>query len=184
MYVANSLESLAALLLALEQYSEAEQLYRRVLRIREQKSSGADIAVAVGLYNLGIVLRMQERYADAESYQRRSLDMLDALFDEDHPQKLVPLAELAQLAMERGDFEEARMHAEHAVSIVESVAVSPVTFAGVHYTLALALWPNPAERRRARVLATWALDRYVYVGAGMEEAIAEVAEWLATHEDP
>lgn len=184
-YVARSVESLASVLFKQGRYSEAEECYRRVLRIREQRASRSDDPnVALSLGNLGLVLRLRGQHEEAERYQLRSLRILDALLDEDHPQKLMPLVELAQLALVRGDLGSARMYAERAASIVESRAVAPFTVAGVQQALALVLWSDPAERRRARVAARRALDTYVHVGADAKSSLAEVAEWLDTHRQP
>ena len=91
---------------------------------------------------------------------------------------------LAQAALDGHDPEAARVHAERAVSIREAGETSPSLLAKARLVLARALWPDPAQRGRARALAEQARDAYVELGEGMEDGAAEARAWLAEHPAP
>ena len=51
----------------------------------------------------------------------------------------------------------------------------------MRFVLARALWSKRHERARARVLAEQAQEAYAEQGKGLEDNLAEVSAWLATH---
>jgi hypothetical protein len=101
-----------------------------------------------------------------------------------HPDVAYALVGLAEVALARHDAEDARAHAERAVSIREACETSPELLAEARFVLARALWPDRSQRARARTLAEQARDAYVELGEGEAESLAEVRAWLAEHRVP
>ena len=61
---------------------EAEQLFRRLLAIREKGLGPNHINVAVSLDNLAVLLGDDNRYSEAEPLARRSLNIRESVLGE------------------------------------------------------------------------------------------------------
>lgn len=68
--------------------------------------------------------------------------------------------------------------AELAVSLAGTPGVDERERADARFVLARALWPDPAERARARALAEQARDGYATLGED-HPGVEEVRAWLA-----
>ena len=88
-------------------YSEAEQLFKRSLAIRE-KSLGPDHPdVAESLSNLAEVYRAQGKYGVAESLYELSLPILQKTLGPEHPTVATSLNNQAELYQDEGKYSEA-----------------------------------------------------------------------------
>lgn len=85
------------LLVTQAQYKQAEDLYRRALRIDEKALGKDNPAVARSLNNLAHLLHLTDRMAEAESLMRRSLAINEVFFKADHPVLAIDLNNLAEL---------------------------------------------------------------------------------------
>lgn len=81
------------------QYQEAETLHHQVLAIHE-KSLGEHPTTATSISNLGNVLYLQGKYAQAEAVYRRALQMREKLLGGDHADVATSLNNLANVLQE------------------------------------------------------------------------------------
>ncbi len=81
------------------QFQEAETLHHQVLAVHE-KALGEHPTTATSISNLGNVLYLQGRYADAEVVYRRALAMREKLLGGDHPDVATSLNNLANVLQE------------------------------------------------------------------------------------
>jgi tetratricopeptide (TPR) repeat protein/predicted Ser/Thr protein kinase len=88
-------------------FEEAEREFRGVLAERMRISGPIDSAVARLQYSIGDVLRHRGDEQAAEAAARESLATLDALGDEENPDRLSTLSLLAQLLQDRGELAQA-----------------------------------------------------------------------------
>ncbi|MEM9459548.1 MAG: serine/threonine-protein kinase [Myxococcota bacterium] len=159
---------------ALERYRRAQTILARALGPTHPK-------LAIVLSNIAMVQVEQQELQQARDTYQRALAIFEQALGPTHPMLAYPLQGLAQIALERRDFDTARQKAQRALSIREASAIDPTLVAGSRFALARALWPDRAERPRARTLAQQARDAWATHGPGREDALAEVDAWLATH---
>ncbi|MBA2679460.1 MAG: tetratricopeptide repeat protein [Ktedonobacteraceae bacterium] len=88
-------------------YGEAEPLYRRALRIREEQLGGEHPETARSLNNLAELYRVQGKYEEAEPLYRRALKIFKQKLGGEHPNTLVVQRNYARLLRAMGRDEEA-----------------------------------------------------------------------------
>ena len=88
-------------------YEEAEPLYLRALRIREQVLGLQHSQLASPLYNLAEIYRKQGRYSEAEPFYLRALSIAKQSFGPEHMEVGYSLNGLAMFYVEQGKYEEA-----------------------------------------------------------------------------
>src|SRR5207248_418665 len=66
-------------------YREAEPLYQRALRIREQQLGPEHPDVAASLHNLAILYHQQGKYREAEPLYQRALRIREQQLGPEHP---------------------------------------------------------------------------------------------------
>ena len=87
-----------------DRYSEAEELFRQALAIREEYLRSDHPAIAQSLNNLALLYNYMERYEEAESLHKRALSIYE---ENDHPDIIYSLRNLALLYIDTGRIEEA-----------------------------------------------------------------------------
>nr|MCH9684373.1 tetratricopeptide repeat protein [Deltaproteobacteria bacterium] len=178
--VATSLHSLGIALKLQGDLDGARTHFERSLAIRERAQGPNHPEVALHLHGLASVMELQGDRIQARELYSRALRIREA----QGPQlstMVPPLVGLARLAMAEGDLDLAREHAERAVDIGTSAQGFIEHSAEANFVLARALWPEPAQRSRARALAERAQTIYGQVGAGAVGPRAEIERWLAQH---
>jgi len=100
-------------------YAEAEPLFLRALRIREQQLGPQHPDVAASLSYLASLYRQQGKYAEAESLFLRALRIREQQLGPEHPQVAYPLNGLANLYREQGKYAEAEPLYQRALHIRE-----------------------------------------------------------------
>jgi tetratricopeptide (TPR) repeat protein len=88
-------------------YSEAEQLYKKALSIREQQLGSDHLDVSESLSGLALLYQVQGRYIDAELLYQRSLLIVEKQSGANHPRSTTSLKNLAKLYQEQGRYAEA-----------------------------------------------------------------------------
>ncbi len=99
---AGMLNKLAALYHSQENYSVAERLYKRALKVSEKKVGDQHREAATILNNLASLYHDQERYSKAEPLYKRSLAILEKVFGPDHPKVATRLRNLMDLYRVQG----------------------------------------------------------------------------------
>lgn len=102
-----ALHNLAMLLSSEGKLSEAEELIRRALAIREEVSGKESEEVAVSLNNLAILLYEQHRYAEAEDALRRVLSIDARILPNDHKERRLSLDNYARVLRKLNKYQEA-----------------------------------------------------------------------------
>src|SRR5437016_900835 len=118
--IADCKNTLASVYAAEGRYREAEDLFRQALEAWE-KTPGRELSVAATLTNLGVALRLQAKYPEAESVQKRSLDLLENLAGSDELRTATSLNNLGELYNAEGRPEEAETYLRRAVAIREKI---------------------------------------------------------------
>ncbi len=100
-------------------YTEAEPLYQRALRIREQQLGPQHPDVGQSLNRLGILYHDQGRYAEAVPFYQRALHIWEQQLGPEHPKVGYPLNNLANLYKDQGMYAEAEPLHQRALHIFE-----------------------------------------------------------------
>ena len=100
-------------------YSEAELLYQRALRIREQQLGPEHSQLAYPLSGLASIYYLQGKYADAEPLYQRALRIWEQQLGPEHPQVASPLHGLANLYYSQGKYAEAEPLYQRAQELQE-----------------------------------------------------------------
>src|SRR6266567_4244740 len=100
-------------------YSEAEPLFRRALRIREQQLGSENPQVADTLNKLAELCHEQGKYAEAEPLYQRALRIREQQLGPEHPDMASPLNSLGELYREQGKYAEAEPLFRRALYIRE-----------------------------------------------------------------
>jgi len=100
-------------------YTEAEPLYQRAIRIREQLLGPEHPDVATSLYGLANLYLDQGRYAEAEPLYQRAIRIREQFLGPQHPDMAYPLTNLANLYREQGRYAEAESLYQRALHIRE-----------------------------------------------------------------
>ena len=83
-----NLNNLAALAQRRDDFSQAEELYRRALQIKQRALGPKHADVAVTLNNLACLYRSQNMLLEAEPLFRQALEIFKATFGPGHPKLL------------------------------------------------------------------------------------------------
>jgi len=100
-------------------YHEAEPLYQRALRIREQQLGPTHPQVAYSLNGLAVLYYAQGKYTEAEPLHQRALSIWEQQLGPEHPETAETMHSLARLRDAQGYIEEARTWYARALAIRE-----------------------------------------------------------------
>lgn len=114
-----ALNSRAAILDALGNLQEAEQLFQQSLMIREETLGPNHPEVSTVLNNLAALYRSQGRYAEAETLLERALAIREQTLGPHHPDVAASLNNLAEFYRAHGRFKEAESLFLRSLSIRE-----------------------------------------------------------------
>jgi tetratricopeptide (TPR) repeat protein len=120
--LADSMTNLADILLRRGENSEAEQVFKKVLELREKILGPKDQAVAQALINLGISIEIQGRVSEAVEGYSRALAIYREKFPGDHPKVAWALHSLVNGLMADGRPEEAWSLAEEAAAMLRRLS--------------------------------------------------------------
>ncbi|MEA2604056.1 MAG: eukaryotic-like serine/threonine-protein kinase [Acidobacteriota bacterium] len=132
--------------------------------------------VAAILVNIGEVLRLQGKPAEALDSYRRALAMQEKTLGADNPNLAFPLSGIARVLPQLGRAAQAIAPAERAVRLFETGQGDPRYLSQARYILAVALWDGGGDRGRAARLAREARSGLEKTGAKDEQQ--EVEAWL------
>jgi len=158
-HVAYPLTNLAVLYYHQGNYTQAEALNRRALRIREQALTVNHFLAANNLLLLGMTYREQGCYAQAEPLLQQSLQIREESLGKEHAVVGQSLHELAMLYIRQGRFHEALPLLQRALSIREQLGANhPDTLTTSNaYTDLLRRMDlcNPGKAFSQRALSGW-----------------------------
>ncbi|MGD9682164.1 MAG: tetratricopeptide repeat protein [Candidatus Obscuribacterales bacterium] len=104
-------------------YQEAEELYRQALNIVEQSERGAVSQQALEIMHAtGFLLRLKERFSDAEPFYRGALEISQMLYGPDDPQTARRRNYLAGLYFAWGKFDLAEIEVEASLAAYRKIA--------------------------------------------------------------
>jgi len=109
----------ALLLIKQAQYSQAEQLYKRALEIREKALGPVHLDIAETLENLAKLYGLQSQLSLAESHFKRSLVIRENVLGSEHPSLVWPLAYLAQVHRLQGRYPQVEEDYKRSLAITE-----------------------------------------------------------------
>ncbi len=177
--VGTSHNNLGGLLMDLGDAKGAEQHLEAALRIYE-KALGPDHAdLAIPLSNLGELATRRGAYDRALGYCQRALK-LDEAGGPDDPKLAYDLVCVAEAQLGKRATRDARATLERALQLREGKDGDLGELARTRFDLARALWSDgtPAERARAKALATTARDGFAAAGEAWKARRAEAVAWL------
>ncbi|WP_170191071.1 CHAT domain-containing tetratricopeptide repeat protein, partial [Geitlerinema sp. P-1104] len=158
LYVAASLNNLAALYLDLGNYSEAELLYLRSLDIREITLGPTHLHVAQSLNNLAELHRDQGNYWTAEPLLYRSFEIYNNALEPTHFYIAQSLNNLAELYRNQGKFSEAELLYLQALEILETTLGETHTFVAYSLNNLALLYQNQGQYSDSESLYLRALN--------------------------
>jgi len=126
--------------------------------------------------NIGEVLRLQGRPAEALEAYGKSLAILEKPLGADNPRLAAPLTGMARVLPKLGRATEAVVAAERAVTLLEKGQGDPHDLNEARFFLAAALWDGRGDRVRAARLARQA--RAGLQAAGAVDDQHEVEAWM------
>jgi Flp pilus assembly protein TadD len=128
--------------------------------------------------NLGLALRGQGAYREAEPEHRAALTLRERLFGDDDPRVALTRNNLAHLLLLRGQLREARRLAERARQRCQHEDVSSDQRVNNAFVLARVLWRTGGRSQRVRALdlAKEALRGYQQLGN--EREVEALEAWL------
>jgi eukaryotic-like serine/threonine-protein kinase len=132
--LAETLSSLASLLLDRGDYAGAEAALREALGLRERHLPPNHPDLATNLSDLGTALRYQGRYQDAETLHRLAVRMRRAIHQTPHEELGFSLNRLAVVLFQQGQYGDAERYYREALAV--SVAVFGPDHPSVTRTLA------------------------------------------------
>jgi len=100
-------------------YQEAEPLYQRALRTREQQLGPQHPEVAASLNGLAELYREQGKYAEAEPLYQRALRIREQQLGPQHPEVAETLNRLANIYQDQSRYEQAEVFYQRALHIRE-----------------------------------------------------------------
>lgn len=98
-------------------YSEAEQICRRLVELKESAFGYESPEITCDLYNLGLLVYAQDRYEEAEKFLTRCLKIEEATLGPNHPDIASTLDVLAQLFYEQCKYAQAVDACRRAIEI-------------------------------------------------------------------
>lgn len=119
--VAESLSSLAGLLVDTGEYDRAQEVLREALAIRERELPPNHPNLAATLSDLGTVHRYKGEYEEAESLQRLALRIRRAAHFEPHEELATTLDRLAVALFQQGKYTEAERYYREALAVGAAV---------------------------------------------------------------
>ena len=120
------------------------------------------------------------RLDEAEARYRRALAIDEKALGPKHPELVVPLLGLGQVALARGNPAAARAPLERGLPLAEGYAILDVDLCDFRIALAKVEWAS-GNRTHAVELAQRAHDGYAKAGVRGKEGLAEATAWLAHH---
>ena len=112
-----SMHSLAEWLRDIGKFGESEELFYRLLPLRQKHFGNEHLEIAQTEASLGELLWWKEEYATAEPLLRRALEMRRSLLGDEHALVASSLRSLGLLRSDRGDLDEAEELLRTAVAI-------------------------------------------------------------------
>jgi len=119
--VAQSLNDLAIIYIALKKFEQVEPLCLRALSIQEQALGSDHPDVAVTLNDLGMLYYLQGRYEGIEPLYQRALSIFESRLGPTHPYMVVTLNNLGKLYIAQSKYAEAEQLIQHALTVREQV---------------------------------------------------------------
>ena len=104
-----------------DKYDQAATVAQKELISAQEIPFFGKFCIPVSLNNLGKVCQDQKKYAEAESYYKRSLEMAGAALGENSVEAATVLENMAKLYKETGRQEEAQRFFERAQKIKEQL---------------------------------------------------------------
>src|SRR4051812_46619671 len=145
-----------------------------------QARNPEDPNIGALLVNVGEVLRLQGKPAEALESYRKGLAVLEKALGADNPNLGYPLSGMARVLPMLGRAAEAIAPAERAVALFGKGQGDPHYLNEARFFLAVALWDGGGGRARAVELARQA--RAGLQAAGATDDQHEVEAWLAHHQ--
>lgn len=135
------LEQLAYVYHSLGEYEKAEACYLRVVALRESQLGNDNAGLIYVFHGLAILMRIQNRFAEAEPYYLKAIELTIAEHGEAHPETATRKNYLAGLYFAWGRYTLARALVEQSKAVYGSIFGDKHELVGVA-AMALALISN------------------------------------------
>jgi tetratricopeptide (TPR) repeat protein len=136
------------------------------------------------LDNLGIVLREQGRFAEAEPLHRRALAIAERGFGEDSKPAAAARFGLGTALFGLGRIEDAIALLERALPVLCGPETSASRCGEVRLALARARFEHGESRDDALALARAAITDFERAGPSASRGLGQAKAWVAAHERP
>jgi tetratricopeptide (TPR) repeat protein len=172
--VGRNLQNLALTLRELGRTDEALESSRRGLEIKRATLGPDDPSLAGAMNNHGDLLLRAQRPREALVFFEESERILAGA-----PDRIYPLASLAEARLVLGEPERAVEPAMEALALLETASFSAADRGQLEFVVARVLWETGRDRAEARRHAERARESYVTVPGEHAKQVAEIEQWLA-----
>jgi serine/threonine-protein kinase len=179
--LAYTLDDLGWVLSELGHPEQSIALHDRAISILVNHSDPSNPVIANAYGNKGDSLRKVGRYADAEQSFARAMEILEAS-DDKTPYLATTLTGIGEAKLAQNQPAAAIPYLERALETYAQFPGSGAPGADAQFALARALWSCGRDRKRARSLATTALETYRDVKRTEREKAIEA--WLSSPPRP
>ncbi len=172
--VGRNLQNLALTLHELGRTDEALESSRRGLEIKRATLGPDDPSLAGAMNNHGDLLLRARRPREALVFFEQAERILVGA-----PDRIYPLASLAEARLELGEPERAVAPAMEALALLETASFSAADRGQLEFVVAQVLWETGRDRAEARRHAERARESYVTVPGEHAKQLVEIEQWLA-----
>jgi tetratricopeptide (TPR) repeat protein len=157
----------------------AERL-RRAIQLIEESAGPEHPELSTMFVNLGSIYQNAGRLHEALELMERAVAIDRDALGERHPFVGSSLASIGEVYLALGRRAEALASLGEALEIQSAGEGDPENLAATKVLLARALWTDPAERTRARVLLTEAERELESIGPVAADRLIDLRSWLST----
>ncbi|HEX8952887.1 MAG TPA: tetratricopeptide repeat protein, partial [Polyangia bacterium] len=164
----------------MHKWNEALDLSEQAMAMCEKLVGQNSLQYGQALAGSARAMQGLGRLEEADALYHRTLALDEKVLGPKHPELVVPLLGLGQVALLRGNPAAARAPLERGLVLTEGFAILDVEACDYQLALAKVEWAS-GNRARALELAQRAHAGYVKAGTRGKEGLAEANAWLAAH---
>ncbi len=155
---ANFISDIAYLMYYIAEYKKAEELYKKVLEIRERILGEEHPSTALSYNNLAGIYARQGEYKKAEELYKKALEIRERILEEEHPSTALSYNNLAGIYARQGEYKKAEELYKKALGIRERILGEEHPSTASSYNNLAFVYISQGEYKKAEELYKKALE--------------------------